>query len=103
MEEVAEASDGPLWFQLYVMKDREVTRALVERAKRAGYKALCLTVDLPVLGQRVSVRTAEIGVHVLSAGDASHLFAVSAQNRDESDLSASVTGQWGEWIDDDVS
>ena len=52
IEEVAEASSGPLWFQLYVMKDREVTRALVERARQAGYKALCLTVDLPVLGQR---------------------------------------------------
>ena len=52
VEEVAEASNGPLWFQLYVMKDREVTRALVERAQRAGYRALCLTVDLPVLGQR---------------------------------------------------
>jgi L-lactate dehydrogenase (cytochrome) len=34
------------------MRDREVTRSLVERARRAGYKALCLTVDLPVLGQR---------------------------------------------------
>jgi L-lactate dehydrogenase (cytochrome) len=52
IEEVAAASSGPLWFQLYVMRDRDVTRALVERAQRAGYKALCLTVDLPVLGQR---------------------------------------------------
>lgn len=52
VEQVAEASNGPLWFQLYVMKDREVTRSLVERARQAGYKALCLTVDLPVLGQR---------------------------------------------------
>jgi L-lactate dehydrogenase (cytochrome) len=52
IEEVATASSGPLWFQLYVMKDRDVTRRLVERAREAGYKALCLTVDLPVLGQR---------------------------------------------------
>jgi L-lactate dehydrogenase (cytochrome) len=52
IEEVASASTGPLWFQLYVMKDRDVTRRLVERAREAGYKALCLTVDLPVLGQR---------------------------------------------------
>jgi L-lactate dehydrogenase (cytochrome) len=52
IEEVADVSTGPLWFQLYVMKDRDVTRALVERARQAGYKALCLTVDLPVLGQR---------------------------------------------------
>jgi L-lactate dehydrogenase (cytochrome) len=52
IESVAEAATGPLWFQLYVMKDREVTKSLVDRAQRAGYKALCLTVDLPVLGQR---------------------------------------------------
>jgi hypothetical protein len=59
--------------------------------------------DLAVLGQRVSVRPTKVGVYVLRAEDASHLFAVSTQNRDESDLSASATGQWGEWIDDDVS
>ncbi|WP_427162485.1 alpha-hydroxy acid oxidase [Aliinostoc sp. HNIBRCY26] len=40
------------WFQLYIHKDRGLTRALVERAYAAGYKALCLTVDAPVLGQR---------------------------------------------------
>jgi len=59
--------------------------------------------ELPVLAQRVSVRTTDVGVHALTAGDATYLFAVSAQNRDESDLSGSVTGQWGEWLDDDVS
>lgn len=40
------------WFQLYVHRDRGLTRALVERAYAAGYQALCLTVDAPVLGQR---------------------------------------------------
>jgi isopentenyl diphosphate isomerase/L-lactate dehydrogenase-like FMN-dependent dehydrogenase len=40
------------WFQLYVQRDRGATRALVERAAAAGYEALCLTVDLPVLGYR---------------------------------------------------
>ncbi|MCC7104063.1 MAG: alpha-hydroxy-acid oxidizing protein [Chloroflexi bacterium] len=52
IEEVAQGADGPLWFQLYVMKDREMTRALVDRARAAGYKALMLTVDFPVAGQR---------------------------------------------------
>jgi 4-hydroxymandelate oxidase len=52
LEEVAEAASGPLWFQLYVYKDRGVTRALVERAKAAGYKALCVTVDAPHVGRR---------------------------------------------------
>lgn len=52
MEEVAAASDGPKWFQLYVYKDREITRQLVQRAESSGYKALCLTVDVPVIGNR---------------------------------------------------
>ena len=52
MEEVARAAPGPLWFQLYVWRDREVTRSLVERARAAGYRALVLTVDVPVLGMR---------------------------------------------------
>ena len=52
LEEVAEAASGPLWFQLYVYKDREITRALVQRAKAAGYSALCLTVDAPHSGRR---------------------------------------------------
>lgn len=46
VEEVAAASPGPKWFQLYVSKDRAVARRLVERAERSGYKAIVLTVDL---------------------------------------------------------
>lgn len=52
LEEVAGAASGPLWFQLYVYRDRDVTRRLVERAHAAGYRALVLTVDTPVLGNR---------------------------------------------------
>lgn len=43
---------GPRWFQLYVYKDREVTRALVQRAEAAGAEAIVLTVDAPGLGTR---------------------------------------------------
>jgi 4-hydroxymandelate oxidase len=46
------SSNHPLWFQLYVHRDRELTRMLVERAYAAGYQALCLTVDAPILGRR---------------------------------------------------
>jgi isopentenyl diphosphate isomerase/L-lactate dehydrogenase-like FMN-dependent dehydrogenase len=56
LEEVA-AAGGPKgyrWFQLYVYKDRAVTLDLVRRAERAGYKALAVTVDTPVLGRRES-------------------------------------------------
>ncbi len=43
---------NPLWFQLYVHRDRALTRSLVERAEAAGFSAICLTVDAPVLGCR---------------------------------------------------
>jgi isopentenyl diphosphate isomerase/L-lactate dehydrogenase-like FMN-dependent dehydrogenase len=46
VEEVAEATDGPKWFQLYVPRDRAITRQLVQRAERAGFKAIIVTVDL---------------------------------------------------------
>jgi 4-hydroxymandelate oxidase len=45
VEEVAAAATGPRWFQLYTPKDRAVARKLVERAERAGYQALIVTVD----------------------------------------------------------
>ncbi|AUX26292.1 mycofactocin system heme/flavin oxidoreductase MftD [Sorangium cellulosum] len=54
LEAVAEASPGPKWFQLYVHKDRGLTRSLVERAESAGYRALMLTVDTPLLGRRIA-------------------------------------------------
>jgi 4-hydroxymandelate oxidase len=53
LEEVAAAAPtGVRWFQLYCYRDREVTRGLVERAVAAGYRALCLTVDAPLVGRR---------------------------------------------------
>ena len=52
LESIAEACGGPRWFQLYVYRDKEITRALVERAVAAGYSALCLTVDTPLAGAR---------------------------------------------------
>jgi len=52
IEEVASASNGPKWFQLYVHRDRNVSRRMVQRAEAAGYKAVCLTVDVPRLGRR---------------------------------------------------
>jgi 4-hydroxymandelate oxidase len=52
LEEVRSGCRGPLWFQLYVHQDREITRTLVERAAAAGYEALVLTVDVPEIGRR---------------------------------------------------
>jgi len=52
LEDIAAAASGPLWFQLYVYKNRDIARDLAERAERAGYSALVLTVDTPMLGRR---------------------------------------------------
>ncbi|MGH7710407.1 MAG: alpha-hydroxy acid oxidase [Gemmatimonadaceae bacterium] len=52
LAEVCAASDAPKWFQCYIYRDRGVTRALLERARDAGYKAMVLTVDAPLLGRR---------------------------------------------------
>jgi isopentenyl diphosphate isomerase/L-lactate dehydrogenase-like FMN-dependent dehydrogenase len=52
LEDVAAASKGMKIFQLYVHKNRDLARSLIERAKRAGYAALCLTVDVPAMGNR---------------------------------------------------
>lgn len=52
-QEVADAApDGPKWFQLYCFSDRGVTEALVDQAVEAGYRAIVLTVDAPLLGRR---------------------------------------------------
>ena len=52
VEEVVAAHEGTVFFQLYIYKDREATRALVARAEAAGCEALVLTVDAPLLGRR---------------------------------------------------
>ncbi|HOU40935.1 MAG TPA: alpha-hydroxy acid oxidase [Promineifilum sp.] len=52
IEDVLAAATGPVWFQLYVYKDRGATKALVERAEAAGCAALALTVDAQVWGRR---------------------------------------------------
>lgn len=52
IEDVASVAKSPFWFQLYMMKDRDFMRNLIERAKAANCSALMLTVDLQVLGQR---------------------------------------------------
>ena len=52
IEDVAEHTDRPFWFQLYVMRDRDFIGRLIDRAKAAGCSALVLTLDLQIMGQR---------------------------------------------------
>ncbi len=89
LEEIARVATGPLWYQLYVYKDRSLARNLIQRAERAGYRALCLTVDTPFLGSRerdvrnrftlppgVLMRNFEAaGYEVSSLGESFHAYA----------------------------
>jgi (S)-3,5-dihydroxyphenylglycine transaminase len=52
-EKLADAASSPLWLQVYCFRDRETTRRLIERAQKAGFEALVLTVDTPRLGRRL--------------------------------------------------
>ncbi|WP_425079818.1 alpha-hydroxy acid oxidase [Ruegeria denitrificans] len=52
IEDVAEHTEKPFWFQLYTMKDADYVSRLIQRAKDAGCSALVITLDLQILGQR---------------------------------------------------
>ncbi|ORY43163.1 FMN-dependent alpha-hydroxy acid dehydrogenase [Rhizoclosmatium globosum] len=51
--DLPQASESPFWLQLYVHQDRCISEGLLKRAEKAGYQALVLTVDAPVLGRRL--------------------------------------------------
>jgi isopentenyl diphosphate isomerase/L-lactate dehydrogenase-like FMN-dependent dehydrogenase len=89
MEEVAQAApDGVRWFQLYVQADPGRTRELVRRAEAAGYGAIVLTVDLPLLGYRERDRrsgfelTGPHGNFATAGFDATHAGGVHADGFD---------------------
>ncbi len=52
IEDVREGAKGSLWLQVYIWRDRQATEAMIDRARNADYGALCLTVDVPLSGQR---------------------------------------------------
>ena len=52
LENVKAASSGPVWYQLYLMGGREAAEGSIDRARRAGFSALVITVDTPVAGLR---------------------------------------------------
>ncbi|MGY5059943.1 alpha-hydroxy acid oxidase [Streptomyces sp. 900105755] len=53
IKELSAAADVPLWLQVYCLRDRSMTRRLIERAVDTGFEALVLTVDTPHLGRRL--------------------------------------------------
>jgi L-lactate dehydrogenase (cytochrome) len=52
VDEVAKAAGAPPWFQLYMLKDRSIVHAMLDRAEQAGCTTLVFTVDLPLTGKR---------------------------------------------------
>ena len=52
LEDVKKATTGPAWYQLYLVGGRDVAMAAIERARKAGYSALVVTIDTPVAGMR---------------------------------------------------
>ena len=52
VEEIAAVNPGPKWFQVYVWRDRELVEEVLARARAAGFSAIILTVDVPVVGNR---------------------------------------------------
>jgi isopentenyl diphosphate isomerase/L-lactate dehydrogenase-like FMN-dependent dehydrogenase len=52
LEEVAQAATGPIWFQQYLYRDRDITQRMAHRAQEAGYSGLCLTLDSTVRAKR---------------------------------------------------
>lgn len=69
MEDVREATSGNAWFQLYLVGGRDVALKAIDRARKAGYQALVVTIDTPVAGMRE--RDARNGVKELLAKDLS--------------------------------
>jgi 4-hydroxymandelate oxidase len=97
IEEIAAATSAPLWFQLYVQSDRGFTRELVERAQAAGCRALCLTVDTPVLGARDRQRRS--GFAMPPGMPTPHLDDVNSGRREVTDLArVAVTWKDVEWL-----
>ncbi|MGY1733177.1 alpha-hydroxy acid oxidase [Geodermatophilus sp. SYSU D01045] len=62
LEDVGAAATGPWWFQAYLMRDRGLTEALVQRAAAAGARAVVLTVDTPYVGRKDRVAGVRIAV-----------------------------------------
>lgn len=102
LEEIAAARHGPVWFQLYVQRDRDLTAQLVRRAEAAGYTALVVTVDTPILGPRY--RELRAGFTLPPGLDAANLRGTAARHRTTDEeiystiLDASLTWKDLAWL-----
>ncbi len=75
LEEIAQAApNGPRWFQLYLQPENATTQRLVERAEKAGYTALVLTIDAPVFGNRDKTILGGFNVSSIPLGNGRDVF-----------------------------
>ena len=83
MEEIAAAATGPLWMQLYWMRERRVLVDLVKRAQGLGFKAIVLTVDTPRIGIRLRDKRNDFGVPAhMSAVNVDHALMAATYGSD---------------------
>lgn len=96
VEEIAGATSAPVWLQLYVFRDRGITEELVRRAVDAGCRAVCLTVDVPVAGNREhdARNHFSLGDRVEMANFTGHLQERFPQGFDGSGLAAFIAEQF---------
>ncbi|MBV8527442.1 MAG: alpha-hydroxy-acid oxidizing protein [Candidatus Dormibacteraeota bacterium] len=97
LEDIAAAAGAPWWFQVYVVRDRGITRELVVRAKSAGGTALVLTGDTPVFGRKPRQGDPPVTeeMHLVNFGD--HL-ATRDGWRDDTAADASITPDTIGWL-----
>jgi isopentenyl diphosphate isomerase/L-lactate dehydrogenase-like FMN-dependent dehydrogenase len=93
LEEISQVAAGPLWFQLYVYQSLAIAAGLVRRAEAAGYRAIVLTVDVPVLGRRERSKRHNLPLPVPPMAEANFVgLAVDSQDR------ISVTWETVTWL-----
>ncbi|MEZ4519494.1 MAG: alpha-hydroxy acid oxidase [Chloroflexota bacterium] len=101
VEEVTAAASGPVWFQLYVYRDRGITADLVQRVAQCGCSALVLTVDTPVLGRRE--RDVRNRFHLPPGMVLANLTAAGVENVPLSDTDSALAVYARELVDDSLS
>jgi 4-hydroxymandelate oxidase len=101
IEEVSSSSTGPLWFQLYLYRDRGQSRALVERAVAAGCQALVLTVDAAIIGTRE--RDARNRFHLPAGLVAANLMGTGRETLSRSEHGSALSHYVQEQLKTDLS
>lgn len=100
LEEIGASAQGPWWFQVYVMRNRDLTLRLVERAAAAGARALVLTGDTPYVGIKRRVGAARIAIpdETFLVNLARHVTGEAPAARAEAEQVASVTMDAIGWL-----